>query len=96
MKVARAGQVVKPELADLRLPWGKDPTRKITGAKSDDGIFRPRIDRLPVFRPTSMTKRWAYFAGVLAHLASVLRNGYAFGGAGMVPVSEVLKGTIRV
>src|SRR5713101_8015483 len=32
-------------------------------------------------------------AAVLAHLASVFKNGYALGGAGMAPVSEVLKGT---
>ncbi len=37
-----------------------------------------------------------YFdAAVLAHLASVFRKGNAFGGASMVPVSEVLKGTMR-
>lgn len=34
-------------------------------------------------------------AAALAHLASVFRNGYAFFGASMVPLSEVLKGTMR-
>jgi len=34
-------------------------------------------------------------AAVLAHLASVFRNGYAFDGGSIVPVSEVLKGTMR-
>ena len=35
-------------------------------------------------------------AAVLAHLASVFRNGNAFGGGSMVPVSDVLKGTMRL
>src|ERR1700681_4812385 len=34
-------------------------------------------------------------AAVFAHLASVFRNGNAFAGGSIVPLSEVLKGTMR-
>ena len=58
-------------------------------------LVRQRHESCRTSAPLAPTLESYLPAAVLAHLASVFRKGYAFVGASIVPVSAVLKGTMR-